>query len=149
MLDSFRQDLSYALRGLRAKPAFTTAVILTLALGIGANAAMFSLVDRLLFRPPALLKSPDLVHRVYGATTFRGKERIGFGGQYARYVALTNWTSSFDLTAGFTERDLAVGIGDASREMNIGIVSASFFKFFDAPPAVGRYFTVEEDSPPT
>ena len=148
MIDAFRQDLSYALRGLRAKPAFTTAVILTLALGIGANAAMFSLVDRLLFRPPAYLKAVDRVHRVYGATTFRGKERIGFGGQYARYVDLTKWTSSFDLTAGITARDLAVGVGDASREMHIGIVSASFFDFFDAPPALGRYFRPDEDTPP-
>ena len=148
MIDSFRQDLSYALRGLRAKPAFTTAVVLTLALGIGANAAMFSLVDRLLFRPPPFLKTPDLVHRVYGASTFRGKERIGFGGQYARYVDLTKMTRSFDLTAGFTQRDLAVGVGDASREMRVGAVSASFFQFFEAPPALGRYFGAAEDTPP-
>ena len=99
MLDAFLQDLSYALRGLRAKPAFTTAVILTFALGIGANAAMFSLVDRMLFRPPPLLKVPDQVHRIYGAETIRGKERIGTGGQYARYADLTKWTSSFDRTA--------------------------------------------------
>ena len=148
MLDAFRQDLAYALRGLRAKPAFTTAVILTLALGIGANAAMFSLVDRLLFRPPALLNSPDRVHRIYGASMYRGKERIGFGGQYGRYIDLAKNTSSFDLAAGFAQRDLAVGTGDASREMGIGIVSASFFKFFDAPPAIGRYFTPDEATAP-
>ena len=149
MLDAIRQDLSYALRGLRAKPAFTIAVVLTLALGIGANAAMFSLVDRLLFRPPPLLKTPDLVHRVYAATTFRGKERIGFGGQYARYIDFTKWTSSFDLMAGVAARDLAVGVGDAAREMPIAAVSASFFKFFDAPPALGRYFGSAEDTTPT
>jgi putative ABC transport system permease protein len=148
MIDALLQDLTYALRGLRAKPAFTTAVVLTLALGIGANAAMFSLVDRLLFRPPPLLKAPDRVHRVYGATTFRGKERIGFGGQYARYVDLATGTSSFDLAAGFTQRELAVGVGDASREMRIGVVSASFFRFFDAPPVIGRYFGPAEDTPP-
>jgi putative ABC transport system permease protein len=148
MIDAFRQDLSYALRGLRAKPAFTTAVVLTLALGIGANAAMFALVDRLLFRPPPLLKAPDRVHRVYGSTFFRGKERIGLGGQYARYIDMTKWTSSFEATAGFTERDLAVGVGDAAREMHIGVVSASFFPFFDAPPALGRYFGPAEDTPP-
>src|SRR5690242_1876695 len=94
MLDSFLQDLTYALRGLRAKPAFTTAIVLTLALGIGANAAMFSLVDRLLFRPPPLLKDPASAHRIYGMQTFRGKERVGFGGQYARYIDLSKWTRS-------------------------------------------------------
>ncbi|HEY7232673.1 MAG TPA: ABC transporter permease [Gemmatimonadaceae bacterium] len=148
MIDSFLQDLTYALRGLRARPAFTTAIILTLALGIGANAAMFSLVDRMLFRPPPLMKDPASAHRVYGFETYRGKERVSFGGQYARYVDLTKWTKSFERTAGFAERDLAVGIGDAAREMRIGIVSASFFSFFDAPPALGRYFLESEDTPP-
>ncbi len=149
MLDSFLQDLTYALRGLRAKPAFTTAIVLTLALGIGANAAMFALVDRLLFRPPPLLVNPDAVHRVYGFQTYRGKERIGLGGQYARYVDLSKFTTSFDRTAGFTERDLEVGIGDAAREMRVAVVSASFFGFFDAPPALGRYFLLSEDAPPS
>jgi putative ABC transport system permease protein len=148
MIDALFQDLTYALRGLRAKPVFTTAVVLTLALGIGANAAMFSLVDRMLFRPPPLLKDPSSAHRVYGFVTIRGKERVGYGGQYARYVDLTKWTSSFERTAGFTENDLAVGVGDAAREMRIGIVSASFFGFFDAPPALGRYFGPSEDTPP-
>ena len=51
-------DLKYAVRGLRAKPGFAIAVVSTIALGIGANAAMFGIVDRLLFRPPPLLRDP-------------------------------------------------------------------------------------------
>ena len=71
------QDVRYAVRGLRQKPGFSIAVILTLGLGIGANAAMFGITDRLLFRPPAFMKDPDRVHRVYLVRTFDGKENFG------------------------------------------------------------------------
>jgi predicted permease len=69
--------------------------------------------------------------------------------QYARYVDLTKWTRSFSRTAEVTTRELAVGVGADAREMQVGAVSASFFGFFDAPPALGRYFTAREDQPPT
>jgi putative ABC transport system permease protein len=147
-LDAFTQDVRYALRGLRAKPGFTTAVVVTLALGIGANAAIFSIVDRLLFRPPPMLAEPSLTHRVYLASIYRGEEQYWPGVQYARYVDLTSWTKSFARTAEVTEGKLAVGTGDDAREMMVGIVSASFFGFFEAPPALGRYFTAAEDTPP-
>ena len=146
--DVLSRDLRYAIRGLRARPGFTAAVVLTLALGIGANAAIFSVVDRLLFRPPPLLAEPSLTHRVYLAATYRGEEHINGSVQYARYVDLTKWTRSFSRTAEVTTRKLAIGVGDAAREMQVGAVSASFFGFFDAPPALGRYFGVQEDTPP-
>lgn len=142
------EDLRYAVRGLKSRPGFTVAVVLTLALGIGANTAMFSVVDRLLFRPPPMLHDPALVHRVYLARSYRGEEFTGDGVQYARYVDLTNGTRSFARTATFAERSLAIGEGTDSREMQVGVVSASFFGFFDAAPALGRYFTASEDAPP-
>src|SRR5687767_1489914 len=149
ILDNFAHDLKYAIRGLRSKPGFAIAVIATLGLGIGANAAMFGIVDRLLFRPPALMKDPDTAHRIYLFQTFRGKERISSGGQYARFKDFERWTRAFSAVAGYTQRDLAVGVGDAAREMRIGVVSPNFFGFFDAPPAIGRYFTDAEDQPPS
>src|SRR6266576_1067139 len=148
MIDTLLQDLRYALRALVKSPGFTVGVVVTLALGIGANVAMFSVVDRMLFRPPPLLHDPSATHRVYLAQTYRGKEGTSSGIQYARYVDLTNWTTSFSRTAAFTEQDLAVGAGAEAREMRVGIVSSSFFGVFDAPPALGRYFTAAEDSPP-
>jgi predicted permease len=146
-LESLKQDLTYAIRGLRMKPGFTIAVVTTLGLGIGANAAMFGIVDRLLFRPPHLMKDPSTAHRVYLYQTFRGTERTCCG-QYARYKDLQRWTTSFSSIAGYSQRDLAVGIGDAAREMHVGVVSSAFFGFFDAPPELGRYFTPAEDSTP-
>src|SRR5437773_2256129 len=148
VIDTLLQDLRYAWRTHAKSPGFTLGVVLTLALGIGANVAMFSVVDRMLFRPPPLLHDPAATHRVYLAETYRGKEQASGSLQYARYVDLTNWTSSFSRTAAFTEEDLAIGVGAEAREMRVGIVSASFFGFFDAPPALGRYFTAAEDAPP-
>jgi putative ABC transport system permease protein len=149
IFDNLKHDLKYAIRGLRTKPAFAIAVIATLGLGIGANAAMFGIVDRLLFRPPALMKDPATAHRVYTFQTRRGKENANGGGQFARYLDFARWTHSFSEVAGYTQRDIAVGVGDAAREMRIGVVSANFFRFFDAPPAIGRYFGESEDRPPS
>ena len=147
-LERRAQDIRYAIRGLRNHPAFSITVILTLALGIGANAAMFSIVDRLLFRAPPLMHDPARVHRVYLATTWRGEVHPNSYIPYARFTDLTSDTRSFDRTALFSERAAAIGAGTDAREMQVGVVTAGFFGFFDAPPAVGRYFSASEDSPP-
>ena len=149
MFDHIRQDLRYTVRGLRAKPGFTSAVIITLALGIGANAAMFGIVDRMLFRPPPMMRDPGTAHRLYYYSTFRGKETASGGGQYARYVDLGKATKSFSSFAGYSRRDIAVGVGESAREMSVAAVSASFFGFFDAPPILGRYFSAAEDAVPS
>jgi putative ABC transport system permease protein len=146
-LDAIKQDLRYALRGLRSSPGFAAAVVVTLALGIGANAAMFGIVDRLLFRPPPLLKDPETAHRIYLFRMNRGTERPGGVSNYGRYRDLATMTTSFSNEAGHTIRDMAVGLGDEAREMPIAVVSAGFFSFFNAPTVRGRYFTAAEDQP--
>jgi putative ABC transport system permease protein len=147
-LEALRQDATYTLRDLRRNPIFTIGVTLTLALGIGANVAMFSLVDRLLFRPPAFMVDPATVHRVYLYRSVRGQESET-GGIYARYTDVAKWSTAFSQTAGVARKTLAVGVGDETQLRNVAIVSAGFFGFFDAPPVIGRYFTPGEDAPPT
>src|SRR3989475_9276579 len=96
-------------------------------------------------RPP---RSTLFPYTTLFRSTFSGKEHASGYLQYARYVDLTSWTTAFARTAAFTEQDLAIGVGTEAREMRVGIVSAGFFGFFDAPPALGRYFSAAEDSPP-
>src|SRR5687768_2986192 len=141
-------DIRYAARRMRAAPGFTAAIVLTLALGIGANATMFGVVDRLLFRPPPLMKDPETAHRIYVANTERGKEYINTVGRYVRFEDYKRWTTSFSAMAGHALRQVAIGTGEGAREMNVGVVSHSFFGFFDAPPVLGRYYTAQEDTTP-
>ena len=147
-LDNLQQDVRYALRGLRRSPGFTAAVVVTLGLGIGANAAMFNVIDQLMLRPFAYLRDPAHVQRVY--LRMPGRERLltRESFPYARYLDLRQWTTSFSQSAAFFPTTHAVGTGDASRERPIAAVSASYFDFFDAPPVLGRYFVAAEDTPP-
>ena len=148
-IDNAWRDIRHVLRSLAASPGFTITVVVTLALGTGANATMFGIVDRLLFRPPPLLEYPERVHRVHLYRTSRGVESTCCGGHYARFTDLDTMTRSFDIVAGVTLRNMAVGPGDAAREMRIAAVSADFFELFDARPVLGRYFTADEDRPPS
>ncbi|MBV9881080.1 MAG: ABC transporter permease [Gemmatirosa sp.] len=147
-LDQRLRDVRYAMRGLRRAPGFTATVVLTLGLGIGANAAMFGIVDRLMYRPFAYLRDPARVHRVYLQWDERGRPVTAQSFEYTRYLDLQRWTTSFAQTAAFTERPLAVGVGEAARERPVAVVSASLFDFFDATPALGRFFVASEDVTP-
>ena len=141
------EDVRYALRGLRRSPSFAIAVIVTLALGSGANAAIFSVIDRMLVRAPAMMRDPAGTHRVY--IHFSPSGLFLANVPYARYRDLSAWSRSVDQTALYADRDLAIGNGENGHESHVGIVSASFFDFFDAPPALGRYFNAQEDAPPS
>jgi putative ABC transport system permease protein len=145
---AFAQDFRYALRGLRLKPGFAIAVILTLGLGIGANATMFGIVDRLLFRPPAFLSAPDRAARLYQASWSRGKETQHSYVGYRRYLDLRENTRSFDAMTPFTTRKTAIGAGDATKEMKVAHSGADMWQMFDIKPVIGRFFTEQENLPP-
>jgi putative ABC transport system permease protein len=153
VFDTIARNVRYAGRSVRRRPGFAAAVVLTIALGIGANAATFSVIDRLLFRPPPMLREPSLVHRVYLA--YSSRPELGREVSYheimpfARYKDITTVTHFFARTAMDGNAVLAVGDGANAREAPVGAVSASFFGFFDAPPALGRYFSAQEDMPPS
>ena len=147
-LDDFQQDLRYAFRGLRRSPGFTATVVLTLGLGIGANAAMFGVIDRLMIRPFPYLRDPGRVHRVYLVRTDRDRTVTTYWTEYTRYLDLKKHSTSFSQYAAFAPMTLAVGLGDAARERPVVAVSATFFGFFEMRPALGRFFTATEDSTP-
>ncbi len=147
-VERLTQDLRYAFRGLRRSPGFTAAAVITLGLGIGANAAMFGVIDRLMFRPFPYLLDPSSVHRVYLQTTFRTGRNTNVSTPYTRYLDLEKWTKSFSEFAAISPNDLVVGTGEAAHEAHVVAASASFFDFFSARPALGRFFTAQEDSLP-
>ena len=147
-LDHVQQDVRYALRGIRRSPGFAFGVIATLALGIGANAAMFGVVDRLMFRPYPMLRDPGTVHRVYLQWTERDTRRTSFSFEYKRYLDFREWTTSFTNFAAFFPTRISIGTGEATREREIAAVNASYFNFFDVRPALGRFFTPDEDVTP-
>jgi len=144
---AFVQDTRYALRGLRAKPGFALAVIITLGLGIGANATMFGVVDRLLFRPPAFLATPERDARIYTVRTNRGTDVTSSFMGYRVYLDLKDAATAFDIMTPYYDNKLAIGSGDATREMNVGISGAELWKLFDVTPVIGRFFTEAEDVP--
>jgi predicted permease len=148
-LDAVMQDVRYGWRGLVSRPGFTVAVVLTLALGVGVNTMMFGIVDRLLVRPPTYLRAPERVHRVYLRYLWNGRPGTERNLSYPRYLDVSRFTTSFDATAAFDYRQIAVGSGDRTRELTVASVSASLFDFFDARPALGRFYSAEEDRVPT
>ncbi len=143
------QDTKYAVRGIRSRPAFTAVVVATLGLGVGVNAAMFGVIDRLMFRAPRYLVDPASVNRVYTAEmNAQGERPFDRDLEYPRYEDLTRWTRSISQTAAFAYRTMAVGDGDETQPLLVAAASATYFDFFDARPVLGRFYTASEDSLP-
>ncbi|HEU4628281.1 MAG TPA: ABC transporter permease [Gemmatimonadaceae bacterium] len=144
------RDLRHTVRGLRRQPVFTVGVVLTLALGIGANAIMFGIVDRLLLRPPPHVVHAEQIRRLYRVSTSEGGvEETTASMPYSAFAALRDSSRSFASLAVWSPQSMPLGRGDGAREIDGAMVSASFFPTLGVRPYLGRFFTEAEDTPPT
>lgn len=148
-LENLVRDLRYALRGIRSRPGFAAVIMLTLALGVGVNAAMFGIVDRVLLRPPAYLIDPASVNRLYDEWTLAdGKRGANDGFEYTRFTAFARENRTLSQVAGFAYRTMAVGRGTDTRVAMVGIVTGNFFEFFNVHALIGRLFGRDDDQVP-
>jgi predicted permease len=141
-VETFLQDLRYGLRMLAKSPGFTAIAILTLALGIGANTALFSVVNGVLLNPLAYPQSGQLV-AIYGKTT-------GYEQAPINYPNFQDWqreTQAFSSMAIYRNQDYNfIGTGEAERLTGY-MVSADFFSTLGVAPVLGRTFRPDDDHP--
>lgn len=143
-LEELGQDIRYALRTLGSSGGFTVVAVLVLALGIGANTAVFSIVNQLLLRPRQV-EQPDRLVGVYGQSTEDPTEYDGFS--YPTYVDLRKRSTDSIRLAAHTITMVGVAEGEVTRRVIAGLVSSNFFATIGVPLAGGRAFTPEEEHP--
>jgi hypothetical protein len=142
--DELRTDLRYAARGLRRSPGFALGAIVLLALGVGANAAAFSLISAHLLRP---LPFPDsdrlvLVHQTYAPAA---GELRSLPWSYPEYDAVRRAAGGFAGLAAYTPASVNVSLGDETFRGSAEVVSASYLGTLGVRPARGRDFLEGED----
>ena len=144
MFDVLTKDIRYAVRGLFKRPGFTAIVVITLALGIGTNTAIFSVVNAVLLRPLPYPNSDQLV-MIWGEQT-RGVHKLSASPQEFLDYRDRNHSFSAIATYTFMGRDLTGGAGDPER-VETAKVTAQFFSVLGTQPLRGRSFLSEEDQP--
>src|SRR5947208_1737852 len=141
-MNALLQDIRYALRQLRKSPGFTGVAVLTLALGVGATTAMFSLVDGALFRalhyrhPEELVSVGVLAPIIYG--------ELLFAGNYLAWLRQQTPFSGFTSSSGVNDCDLT---DDRPVRLTCAAVESTFLPTFGVQPLLGRNFASEEDRP--
>ena len=141
-VDTLVQDVSYALRTFCRSPGFTAAALVTLALGIGANTAMFSVVHAVLLRP---LPYPDADRLVVFADGGRDGQPGTIG--FLTYQDFRDRSASFESMAAFRSWAPTLVIDGEAERVPAMRVSAAYFSTLGVAPALGRGFTVAEDRP--
>jgi predicted permease len=146
-METLIQDLKYGLRVLRKNPGFTAAAILVLALGIGANTAIFSVVNAVLLRPLPL-PEPErlmLVWHVPPAKSFPGVTR--FSVSPANYLDWQKQNHVFEKMAALSRPSMNLTGGPQPESLTVGSATADFFSVMKAAPVLGRGFVAGEDQP--
>jgi putative ABC transport system permease protein len=135
-MTGFRQDLRYAVRGLRQRPGFTLVAVLTLALGIGANTAIFSVVNGVLLRPLPY-ERPDRLAMIWG---HRNQEPLAeLSGP--EYWDLRERTHAFAGVAAFADGNINLTGSGTPERIRAGYFTANTTAVLGVAPAVGRGFT--------
>ncbi len=133
------QDLRYAARTLLKSPGFTLVAVLTLALGIGANTAIFSYINSLFLRPLPVDKPQELV-RIYG----EGERRFDTVS-FPNFTDLQRNVSAFAEAAAHQSVTVSLGTGDTPETARGELVSGTYFSMLRVKPALGRMLTVDDD----
>jgi putative ABC transport system permease protein len=141
-MQTFLQDLKYALRMLKKNPAFTAVAILTLAVGIGANSAIFSVVNSVLLRPLPY-RQPDRLVRVY--SEFPTMQLRKFWLSPPEVLDIQREAQSWEAIGAWAPGGRNVGTASEPLRVTSAVVTRSLIDVLGVPPALGRNFTAEED----
>ena len=133
-------DLRFAFRQLIKNPAFTAIAILTLALGIGANSAIFSVIDAVLLRPLPFPRANELM-AVWSKVTGESDKETG---SFLDYVDLRDQSQTIESMFAYTRAATVLGTADRSDELQGIAVTSDIFDVLKARPLLGRTFTREE-----
>src|SRR5919109_5682108 len=136
------QDLRYGLRMLVRQPGFTFAAVLTIALGVGANTAIFSVVNAVLLRPLPYAE-PDQLVRVYEKRPKLGRTRNVVSAP--DFIDWRAQSQTFDSMAAYNGWGVSLTGGGEPQQITGALASADLFRVLRAKPALGRAFSAEED----
>lgn len=142
-LENFFRDVRYALRQLRKSPGFAVTAILTLALGIGATAAIFSVIDAVVLHP---LPYNDVNHIVNIQTNSPSGYQLD--SSWPGYREMRKLNKTFDALAGYEDYwGMTLKVGEQTRYLNVDQGTDNFFDVFGIRPILGRTFAPGEDQP--
>src|SRR6185503_16357875 len=145
IMQTLLQDLRYAIRQLLKSPGFTAVAVLTLALGIGANTAIFSVLNELLFKPLPV-KNPDTLVALVLVEDSSGRAQQAIS--YPIYRDYAELNHAFSEMIAYAPLFTRVKTADSRASISAQIVSGNFFSALGVNPALGRAFSADEDQVP-